>query len=180
LLVLVGCGGAERPAPPAPATTGQKLAEVPYTCFTAADAAVLTGELNRRAADGYRLVAMSAEASDHRAGIHACVVKNEQQASTPAPAAPTRAAKRDRHAASATKTGIPECDTYVALVKSYIECDKVPDQARDATRKGLEQMQEAWASIKDLPPGTIKVAADGCKTASDALRKGADALGCPL
>ncbi|MBT8495966.1 MAG: hypothetical protein KJO07_23175, partial [Deltaproteobacteria bacterium] len=159
--MLVGCGGAERPAPPAPATTGQKLAEVPYTCFTAADTAVLTGELNRRASDGYRLVALSAEASDHRAGIHACVVKTEQQVSTPGPAGPTRAQKPNRQAASTTRTGIVECDTYVALVKSYIECDKVPAQARDATDKGLEQMQDAWASMKDMPPDARKAAADG-------------------
>jgi len=79
------------------------------------------------------------------------------------------------------KTGVAECDAYVAAVTKYVECDKVPEQARDATKQGLDQMQKAWSQWgDDVPEETKKAAGDGCKTALDALKKGAEAIGCPI
>ncbi|MBT8495907.1 MAG: hypothetical protein KJO07_22880 [Deltaproteobacteria bacterium] len=80
----------------------------------------------------------------------------------------------------AASTGIEECDAYVAAVTKYVECDKVPDQARDATKKGLEQMQAGWANMDKMPDDAKKQAGEGCKMAVDALKKGAEALGCEI
>src|SRR5262249_15134708 len=36
-----------------------------------------------------------------------------------------------------SKTGLPECDAYVAAMQAYIQCDKVPQSAREAAQEGL-------------------------------------------
>lgn len=78
------------------------------------------------------------------------------------------------------KTGIDECDQYVDAVMKYVECDKVPDQAREATKKGLEGMKKGWGDIDNMPDEAKTAAADSCKTALDALQKGAEAIGCEI
>ena len=88
--------------------------------------------------------------------------------------------KKEEGGDDTASTGIEECDAYVAAVKKYVECDKVPDQARDATKKGLEQMQSGWANMDKMPDEAKKQAGEGCKQAVDALKKGAEALGCSI
>ena len=58
--------------------------------------------------------------------------------------------------------------------------DVIPDQARDATKKGLEGMKAGWGNIDQMPDEAKKAAGDSCKTAMDALKKGAEAIGCPI
>jgi len=88
--------------------------------------------------------------------------------------------KKDEGGGEVAKTGIEACDAYVAAVTKYVECDKVPDAARDATKKGLDQMQAAWADMDKMPDEAKKAAGDGCKQAVDALKKGAEAIGCEI
>lgn len=83
-------------------------------------------------------------------------------------------------AISRFQTGIEECDRYVAKVIKYLECEKIPPKAREATRKGLESMKKEWADMPGLSKEAKKAAGDACKTALDALEKGSAALGCPL
>jgi hypothetical protein len=84
--------------------------------------------------------------------------------------------------ASPTNTGIPDCDAYIALVTRYMQCDKIPQGARDAAKQGLDQMQAGWQQLKDpsMPAEARQAAANACKQATDALRQGASAMGCPL
>lgn len=84
-------------------------------------------------------------------------------------------------AKAAGSTGIEECDAYLAAVEKYVSCDKVPEQARAATKQAIEQSKQAWGAMNDkTPPEAKKAAADGCKQGLDALKKGAEAAGCEI
>jgi len=80
------------------------------------------------------------------------------------------------------KTGVPECDAYLQAFDRYMQCDKVPQQARDASEDSIAQMRQAWAMLRDpkVPPEAKKAAADACKEAHEALKQSASAMGCPL
>ena len=172
LLMACGAPEAQPKAPPDRAqSVGLSLSETPYTCFTVADTVELTRELNRRTKDGYGLVAIGGT-RDSGGGIHACVYKPEEKKPKRPSPPPLKTVRR-----TGGPTGIPSCDLYIQTVERYVQCDKVPPQARDATRKGIEQMREAWL---DIPADARQAASDGCKQAISALRKGADALGCKL
>jgi hypothetical protein len=84
--------------------------------------------------------------------------------------------------AGAGVTGVAECDAYLAAFDRYMQCDKVPQQAKDASRSGIRQMKEGWAMLRDpdVPAEAKKAAADACKQATDALKQSARAMGCPL
>ena len=70
-------------------------------------------------------------------------------------------------------TGVPECDAYLRAVDRYLQCDKIPQEARDAMKDSIEQQREAFRAAGSA-------AADGCREASDAIKQTADAVGCPL
>jgi hypothetical protein len=107
---------------------------------------------------------------------------------TPPPATPPAAepAKTEPAApaagGAAASTGVPECDEYVAAIEKFTTCDKVPQAARDAQKQSLDAMKQGWASLSDpaVPAEAKKAAADGCKTAVDALKQAATASGCTL
>jgi hypothetical protein len=96
-----------------------------------------------------------------------------------APAAPAGGAAAP---AASGDTGIAECDAYLKSFDKYLTCDKVPAQAKDASKTGIDQMKASWASLKDpsVPAEAKKSAADACKQADDALKQSATALGCTL
>jgi hypothetical protein len=77
-------------------------------------------------------------------------------------------------------SGIAECDAYVALMDRWLRCDKVPQAARDGAKQGIDAMLAGWDTVKDWSEEQRKVAADACGQAVDALRQGAQAMGCPL
>ncbi len=79
-------------------------------------------------------------------------------------------------------TGVPECDDYLKAFDKYMSCDKIPAQAKDASKQGIEQMKQGWAMLKDpnVPAEAKKAAADACKQAVDALKQSASAMGCSL
>jgi hypothetical protein len=77
-------------------------------------------------------------------------------------------------------TGMPACDDYLALVERYLQCDQFPQAARDSTRQAVDQMQQAWRDMANLPPDVRRTAEDACKQASDAMRQAGSAMGCDL
>jgi hypothetical protein len=79
-------------------------------------------------------------------------------------------------------TGVPECDDYLNAFDEYMSCDKIPQQAKDASCQGIEQMKQGWATLKDpsVPAEAKKAAADACQQATEALVQSAQAMGCPL
>ncbi|HTJ42159.1 MAG TPA: hypothetical protein VL463_08685 [Kofleriaceae bacterium] len=79
-------------------------------------------------------------------------------------------------------TGVPECDDYLKAFDKYMSCDKIPQQAKDASKSGIEQMKQGWAMLKDpnVPAEAKKAAGDACKQAVDALKQSASAMGCAL
>ena len=83
-------------------------------------------------------------------------------------------------AGGAASTGMAECDEYVAAMEKYLACDKIPQETRDAAKQGVDAMKGSWANASALPDDAKKQMADACKTAVDALKQGATALGCTL
>jgi hypothetical protein len=82
--------------------------------------------------------------------------------------------------ATASITGLPNCDVYIRSMESYMRCDKVPQSARDAAKAGLDAMNAGWRDMGDMPEDARKAANDACGQAVDALRQGAQAMGCTL
>jgi hypothetical protein len=82
--------------------------------------------------------------------------------------------------AIASTTGIPACDAYVRSIEAYIRCDKIPPEARNAAAQGMEAMRSAWGGSSQLPDDARKAMNDACTQAVDALRQGAQAMGCTL
>jgi hypothetical protein len=86
--------------------------------------------------------------------------------------------------AVAESTGIAECDSYFAAVDKYMQCEKVPQVARDAQKQAREQMRAGWSSWQNLPEESRKVGQDSakasCTTALTSLKVAAGASGCPV
>jgi hypothetical protein len=85
-------------------------------------------------------------------------------------------------ASSDGPTGVPACDEYLNAFDRYMSCDKIPQQAKDASRQGIAEMKRGWAMLRDpnVPAEARKAASDACREAVDALRQSAAAMGCPL
>lgn len=81
---------------------------------------------------------------------------------------------------STSITGLPNCDVYIRSMESYMRCDKVPASAREAAKAGLDAMKSGWRDMGDMPEDARKAANDACGQAVDALRQGAQAMGCTL
>ena len=77
-------------------------------------------------------------------------------------------------------TGLAECDAYVAAMEKYLACDKVPQEARDGAKQGLDAMKSGWGDTAGMPEEAKKAANDACKQAVDALKQGASAMGCEI
>jgi len=102
---------------------------------------------------------------------------------TPPPTSATPPTPSGATTQSATNdTGIAECDEYARTFDRYLACDKVPQQAKDASKANIEQMRQSWSGLKDpnVPPATKTAAADACKQATATLQQSAKALGCAL
>lgn len=81
---------------------------------------------------------------------------------------------------SAATTGEPACDDYVAKMERFLACDKVPADAREGGRMGLDAMRQSWGDLSQQPEANRKAAADGCKVAADAIVESGKAMGCAM
>jgi hypothetical protein len=73
------------------------------------------------------------------------------------------------------RSGIPDCDAYIDTVERLVVCEAVPDDARVAARRGLDQAAPAWAG---MPVERQNEAAAACRAEVDALRRSLDEMGC--
>ncbi len=78
----------------------------------------------------------------------------------------------------APRSGIAECDQYIEITEWYMECDAIPQAARDGMKQGMDAMQQAWADNQNLPDEARSAMADGCRAAVDAIKQSAAAMGC--
>jgi hypothetical protein len=72
----------------------------------------------------------------------------------------------------------PPCVLYQEIVDKMAECDKLPQQARDAMRTGLDTLKQNWTDLDN--PKRYKDVSDACKVAADAMRQAGTSLGCAL
>jgi hypothetical protein len=74
---------------------------------------------------------------------------------------------------------LTHCDQYVATVEQYIQCDKVPAEARDGAKAGIDAMKQGWGDLDAMPEDARLQTDSACMQAVDALHQGMDAMGCP-
>jgi hypothetical protein len=74
---------------------------------------------------------------------------------------------------------IPECDEYAAAAAAFIKCDKVPPESRKAIQDAVDQLKKTWGDGSSLSGEMRKSAADTCIQLRDAMKQGAQAMGCP-
>jgi hypothetical protein len=73
-----------------------------------------------------------------------------------------------------------ECDAFVVGYEKFIACDKLPPEARDASKQGLEAMKQSWVDWDTWSPEQKDMAADGCHQALDAITQAAQSMGCVI
>jgi hypothetical protein len=73
---------------------------------------------------------------------------------------------------------LPNCAKYMAITEKLMKCDKMPAQAMDGLKQGLDAMSQAWTSYGSMGADIKKSLDDGCKQAADALEQVAGSLGC--
>lgn len=92
---------------------------------------------------------------------------------------------RSRSRPSVENTGSPECDEYLETFDLLVDtCSDKLGPALDALKQSRDAQADAfreWATLDDVSrKATIEAAATGCKSATDALRQSATAMGCRL
>jgi hypothetical protein len=89
----------------------------------------------------------------------------------------------DAEAAAAWTSGptsVAACDAYLAVFDGFVACDKIPQQAVDASKNAVATMKEGWAALR-RPEGPVearRAAAEGCAAGMDALQQSMVTLGC--
>lgn len=114
---------------------------------------------------------------EEKADAKAEEAKAEEKAEeAPAEAEPEEAEPEEAAAEEGTdKIGIPECDEYF---EKYLKCieDKMPDAAKETTKKALEDSVKAWKAAAE-GPGKDTLA-QTCKTAMETAKKATESMGC--
>lgn len=109
--------------------------------------------------------------------------QKKEEAAAPAPAAEAAMTPAATEQAAET-TGVAECDSYLAALEKYMNCQNVPQAARDAQQTAAQQMRNSWASWAGLPEEARKTAQaaakTSCTTALTTLKQAATASGCPI
>ena len=112
----------------------------------------------------------------------------QKAAETAAPATPTTsasaAASTTPAATNASSTGVPECDSYLKAVEKYLNCNKVPQSARDAQAQAAQQMKNGMSAWASMPADQRKMAQDAakasCSQGLSSIKQSAAAIGCPV
>lgn len=73
-----------------------------------------------------------------------------------------------------------ECDLYVQKMEALEKCPKMPPEAVQAMHDAVDQMKAAWASWDQMPVEQTDATGDACRQGVDALKQGADAMGCAI
>jgi hypothetical protein len=78
----------------------------------------------------------------------------------------------------ASSTGLPHCDSLIAMYDRLAACNTIPQEARDAMKQGLDSMKQAWGDAAKMDSETQRAMDDGCKQGVDALQQTMAATGC--
>ena len=73
-----------------------------------------------------------------------------------------------------------ECDLYVQKMEALEKCPKMPPEAVQAMHDAIEQMKQAWANWDQMPVEQSDATGDACRQGVDALKQGAEAMGCTI
>lgn len=79
-------------------------------------------------------------------------------------------------ASTGEKTGVPECDEYIAKYEACVTT-KIPEAQRATFTASLEEMKKNWKSAADSPQAKTALAG-GCKQASTAAKQSMGAFSC--
>lgn len=77
---------------------------------------------------------------------------------------------------SATETGVPACDEYLAKVEKFVNSPNVPQATKDAYKQSLEQNRAAWKQAASTAQGKQQLESS-CKTALEAAKPAFDQFG---
>ena len=107
------------------------------------------------------------------------------ESAAPADTTPTTsAAAAPATTTNATSTGVPECDSYLKAVEKYLNCNKIPQAARDAQAQSAQQMKNGMSAWASMPADQRKMAQDAAKSSCSqglsAIKQSATAIGCPV
>jgi hypothetical protein len=80
------------------------------------------------------------------------------------------------------RTGVVECDRYLATLADYLACDRVDRQARAALKRGLGSIEPAFERLLDptVPAEAKRVVTDACTEGHKVFLESAQALGCKV
>ena len=150
----------------------RSLRDVASTCEAAGDdrAAALTAARGRLA--GWKKLRGAKKAAAARAcgkDADALAATLTTQTCLPSPDAPG-------------STGVPECDAYIATLERYVQCAKVPVEAKQAVQQAIPQLLDGWKQLRDpgVAPEVRRATADACRQAAGALRQAAAQTGCTV
>jgi hypothetical protein len=101
------------------------------------------------------------------------------------PADPPADKPADPPAGDTVSTGSPECDEYLKTFDDMAtKCKDKLGPAFDAMKQARDAQADAFKQWADLDEASKKAALDaaatGCKSATDALKQSASAMGCTL
>jgi hypothetical protein len=54
-------------------------------------------------------------------------------------------------------TGIPECDSFVAIAEKVLHCEKLPKALREKQAETMERLRDEWAELRENPTTTVAV-----------------------
>jgi hypothetical protein len=69
----------------------------------------------------------------------------------------------------------PSCARYVEVIEEFIQCDKIPEEARVAAQQGIDAMMRAWTDIGDAERHQAE---QGCQAAVEAVADASATMGC--
>lgn len=177
LLLVVAACGSKAPARP--------VERPPPTCIAAADHVLdLVEPKDDRARKVRDIFQRRCEQDAWSAEARTCVVETtslkdprgcKARLSPPQRDALERElAEADRVARSSKLPG--SCAQYKERIAKLMTCDKLPQESRDALKQGMDEMEQSWGNMKDLPPEAQQAIEDGCKAGVEALDQAVKAL----
>lgn len=88
----------------------------------------------------------------------------------------TNSAKQKTVASTDDKTGVPECDEYIAKYEACV-FSKVPEANRAVYQAPFDQMRKSWKDAATSPQAKAGLAI-GCKQALETAKQSFAAYGC--
>jgi len=170
-----------------------KWSDAAIKCLTAAKKAEdfdkCEGTLTQEQRDNFEkdmkaAMGMPAEPSATPAASGAAAPASSAQAEAPPAEAPPEHPERAVTAAPAISdgpTGIAECDRFVAALESYVACERIPRELRDAARPGLISVVASASRFRDpaARADERKIMAELCDKNDAAIRDSLSRKGCP-